>query len=163
MQTDLIAERTGQAGAQQYTFSTVQLRYVYEIDPMDLPKVHDSNMVMNTIWHMFEPFVGHHEEFHVVLMNAQFRILGYYPMSIGGLTGTVVDIRMLLQAVILSNCSCITIAHNHPSGTLKPSEADKKITRQVKEACDIMNIRLLDHVIITPNKSYYSFAEAGLV
>lgn len=163
MQTELFTERASQAGAQQYTFPIVRINYVYEVDPTQLPQVNGSNVVLNTIWHMFEPFVGHHEEFHVVLMNHQCRILGYYQLSIGGLAGTVVDVRQLLQAVILSNCSCITIVHNHPSGSLKPSSADRRITQQIKDACELINVSLLDHIIMSPNKSYYSFRDEGML
>lgn len=164
MKTTISADRAGKARAQQYTFPTVQLRYVYEVDPTELPTIRNSSdAVKQVIWHMFEPFVCHHEEFHVILMNSQNRIVGYYPMSMGGLSNTAVDVRMILQAAILANCSAIIVVHNHPTGALSPSEADRKVTKKIQQACEVMDIRLLDHLIVTPNKSYFSFDEHGLL
>lgn len=98
------------------------------------------------------------EEFKVLLLNRSNKALGIYHMSKGGVSGTVVDIKLLLATALKANASGIIIAHNHPSGNLKPSETDKSLTRKIKEACKYLDILLLDHLIVTRN-SYYSFSD----
>jgi len=83
-------------------------------------------------------------------------------ISKGGISGTVTDVRIVLQAAIKSNASGFIIAHNHPSGNLNPSESDTRITQKIKEAGNVMDIQLLDHLIITPGEDYYSFADNEL-
>ena len=79
-------------------------------------------------------------------------------MSSGGLTGTVVDQKIILKKALLYLASSIILVHNHPSGNLKPSLADKKVTQKIKSACEMLEINLLDHLIIAGN-AYYSFAD----
>lgn len=98
------------------------------------------------------------EEFKVLLLNRNNQVLGIYPLSRGGVSGTVVDAKLLFSVALKCNASSIIIAHNHPSGNLKPSEADIKLTRKLKEAGNYLDIVLLDHIIITRN-GYYSFVD----
>ena len=102
------------------------------------------------------------EEFKVLLLDRASHVLGVYHMSKGGVSGTVVDIKLLLAAAIKSNASGIIIAHNHPSGNLKPSESDIKLTEKIKEACSILDIELLDHLILESHL-YYSFTDEGKI
>ncbi len=102
------------------------------------------------------------EEFKILLLNNSNEVLGIYPMSKGGITGTVVDIRLIFAVVLKCNATGILLAHNHPSGKLKPSEADISITKKIKSAASIMDICLLDHLIITKN-GYYSFIDEGIL
>lgn len=88
---------------------------------------------------------------------------GIYEISSGGITGTLVDLRILFAVVLKSLSTSIILAHNHPSGNLKPSEADKRLTNKIKSASELLDIKLLDHVIIIPNGSYYSFADEGIL
>jgi DNA repair protein RadC len=81
-------------------------------------------------------------------------------MHIGGITGTLVDKRLILKKALVGNCTAIILAHNHPSGANKPSENDRKMTKQIKEACNLLDISLLDHIIVC-NDNYYSFADNG--
>lgn len=89
-------------------------------------------------------------------------MLGIYEVSSGGISGTVVDLRLIFAAALKANAVSLIMIHNHPSGQIKPSEADKQITRKVKEAGRILDIALLDHLIITPD-IYYSFADEGAI
>lgn len=98
------------------------------------------------------------EEFKVLFLNRSNKALGIYHMSKGGVSGTVVDIKLLMATALKANASGIIIAHNHPSGNLKPSETDKSLTRKIKKACRYLDILLLDHIIIT-RKNYYSFSD----
>jgi DNA repair protein RadC len=107
--------------------------------------------------------IEHIEEFKLLLMNRSNSVLGILAVSKGGLSGTVTDIRLIYQGAIKANASGIINCHNHPSGNLNPSESDTKITRKIKEAGTIMDIQLLDHLILTMDGSYYSFADNGLL
>lgn len=100
------------------------------------------------------------EESKVILVNRANNLLGVFPLSKGGMTGTVVDIRIILSVALKCHASGIFLVHNHPSGNLKPSEADRQITRKLKEACTLLDISLIDHLIITKS-GYYSFADEG--
>src|SRR4030043_1784557 len=92
--------------------------------------------------------IEHIEEFKLMLMTRSNKVLGIASISKGGISGTVSDIRIILQYAIKSNASGIIICHNHPSGNLQPSESDIAITRKVKESGSVMDIQLLDHLII---------------
>ena len=98
------------------------------------------------------------EEFKVLLLNRANEVLGIYPLSKGGITGTVVDSRLIFAVALKCNATGIIIAHNHPSGTLKPSEADITLTKSIKKCADFLDITLIDHLIITKN-GFYSFSK----
>ena len=104
----------------------------------------------------------HHEEVYAVFLNRANRVLGIQLVSVGGLNGTVVDNRVILQTALKVNSSSICIAHNHPSGTTRPSQEDMVITKKLAEACKIIGIHLIDHLIMT-EESYTSFADEGLL
>ena len=100
------------------------------------------------------------EYFKVLFLNQSNQVLGYILISEGGITDTTVDVRVILQGALLTNSVAIILAHNHPSGNLKPSRQDMEITKQVKEAARLMRITVLDHLILT-DTGYYSFADEG--
>ena len=103
-----------------------------------------------------------HEEFWVLFLNNSNKVLSKNQISKGGLTATIVDIRLLFkQAIELSSVAMI-VCHNHPSGKLQPSNADKQLTQKIKQAGVTLDIKLLDHLIIT-EKAYFSFADEGLI
>ena len=97
-----------------------------------------------------------------MLLTRSNKVLGLTSVSKGGISGTVTDIRLILQAAIKANASGIIVCHNHPSGNINPSESDTKITQKIREFGNIMDIQLLDHLIITAEE-YYSFADNGLI
>ncbi|MFW5699853.1 MAG: RadC family protein [Bacteroidota bacterium] len=103
-----------------------------------------------------------HEEFWLVLLNRSNTILGQIKISQGGTAGTVIDIKIILKHAIDQRASSIILVHNHPSGNVAPSHADKTITAKLKTAADYMDISVLDHIIVT-EKSYFSFADEGLL
>lgn len=100
------------------------------------------------------------EEFKVLLLNRANDVLGIYNMSMGSVSGTVVDVRLLFAVALKCNASGIVISHNHPSGTLNPSEADKELTKKIKQASEIFDIKMIDHIIIT-HLGYFSFLDNG--
>lgn len=100
------------------------------------------------------------EEFKVLLLNRANEVLGIYPLSKGGITGTVVDSRLIFAVALKCNATGILLCHNHPSGNLKPSDADITLTRSIKKCADFLDITLIDHLIITKN-GFYSFSNEG--
>ena len=102
------------------------------------------------------------EEFWLLLMNQNYRLIKQVRISHGGITETAVDIRIIMREAVLANATILAVGHNHPSGNLKPSKADDELTRNIKQACSIMRIHFLDHVIVTDG-SYFSYHEAGIV
>jgi DNA repair protein RadC len=102
------------------------------------------------------------EEVIMVCLNRANDVVGYYRVSSGGFSGTVLDPRVVMTIALNNASSSIILAHNHPSGNLKPSEGDKAITEKIKNACAFFDMKLLDHLIIT-DESYFSFNEGGLI
>ena len=111
-------------------------------------------------YQIMQPIISelHYEEFWVICLSNSNKVLYKTQLSKGGITGTVVDIRMVFKTALEHNAVSIVLAHNHPSGSLKPSQADKDITKQIKIAGNLLNINLQDHIIVTEN-GYYSFAD----
>jgi DNA repair protein RadC len=103
------------------------------------------------------------EEFVVLLLNKSNRVLGIYKASKGGISGVMVDIRLVMVAALKSLATGIIIAHNHPSGNLVPSIQDVELTARIDKACKLLDIELLDHIIVTSNHSFYSFADEKLM
>ena len=117
-----------------------------------------------TVYRLFHPLMGdlEHEEFWLLMLNRANRVLGKFKVSQGGLSGTVIDTRIILKKALDNLASSIIVCHNHPSGNKQPSDADVKITEKLKKAAEMLEIKLLDHVIIA-DKSYFSFADEGLI
>ena len=107
-----------------------------------------------------EGTICYKEYFKVLFLNQSNQVLGYTLISEGGITDTTVDVRVILQAALLTNSVALVLAHNHPSGNLKPSRQDMEITKQVKNAAQLMRITVLDHLILT-DAGYYSFSDEG--
>ena len=103
------------------------------------------------------------EHFKILLLNNSNIVKGIYEISKGGITGTLVDLRILFAVVLKSLSTAIILLHNHPSGTLKPSEADRQLTQKIIKAGELLDVKVLDHLIITPKKEYYSFADQGIL
>lgn len=102
------------------------------------------------------------EEGWVLLMNQNFKLIKKMCISRGGLTETAIDVRVILKQALMSNATVIALCHNHPSGGLRPSGADDSLTNKVKDACNLMRLFFLDHVIITDG-GYYSYSEEGRI
>lgn len=131
-----------------------------ESEPNEKPKVITSGDVAA----IFKPLLSDlpHEEFWVLLLNRNNLMIDKMMVSQGGLSGTVIDVRIILKIALEKLACSIILCHNHPSGNLVPSEADKAITKKIKEAGKHMDIPVLDHVIIG-NGSFFSFADEGMI
>lgn len=103
-----------------------------------------------------------YEVFMILLLNRRNQLMKAVQISTGGVSGTIVDVRIILKEAIQNLSSGIVLAHNHPSGSLQPSNEDLKITRKLKEGCKLMDILLIDHIIVG-NQRYYSFADNGVL
>ena len=116
------------------------------------------------IYKVMHPVIGtaEVEEGWAIALNQSGKIIGKERVSVGGIAGTVMDVRVILKKMLLLNATQVALGHNHPSGHLSPSNEDKAVTAALKKATDTMNIRLIDHVIIGKN-GYYSFADEGLI
>ena len=116
------------------------------------------------VFDIFQPMLADlsYEEFWAVFLSRANRVIGKMKISQGGVSGTVTDVRLIMKKAVESLSSGIIICHNHPSGNTTPSDADKKITKKIKEAASFFDIQLLDHVIIA-GKNYYSFADNNVL
>ncbi|MGB5417831.1 RadC family protein [Algibacter sp.] len=117
-----------------------------------------------SVFELMQPIIGEleHEEFWIIYVNNSNKVLQKNQLSKGGITGTLVDVRLVLKNALEVGATGLVLAHNHPSGTLKPSEADKQITQKLKSAAQSLDIKVLDHLIIT-EKAYFSFADESLL
>ena len=100
------------------------------------------------------------EEFHILLMNQNYRLIKSVKISQGGITETSADIRIMMREAVLNNATILAACHNHPSGRVTPSREDDGLTQTIQKACQVMRIHFLDHVIVTDG-AYYSYAECG--
>lgn len=103
-----------------------------------------------------------HEVFGVVFLNRANKIINFQIISTGGLTGTVADPRIILKKAIEVEATSMVLSHNHPSGNLKPSRADEELTEKIKHAAAYLDIKVVDHIIVS-EEGYYSFADEGLL
>lgn len=100
------------------------------------------------------------EEFWILLLNQHYRLIKNVKISHGGITETAVDVRIIIREAVMVNCTILAVCHNHPSGNLSPSRQDDELTKSIKNACELMRIHFLDHLIITDGL-YYSYHEQG--
>ena len=140
----------------------IKISYSSKVPSKDRPAVSCSRDA-EKLFRLIYTDIEYRESFYILLLNRANRVLGFKKISEGGITGTITDVRMVLQAALKANaCAFICCCHNHPSGNLKPSEADLKITKKIKEAASIMDIAVLDHLILSKD-SYFSFADENLM
>ncbi|WP_291150393.1 RadC family protein [Flavobacterium sp. UBA7680] len=112
---------------------------------------------------IMQPIIGElsHEEFWVLFLNNSNKVISKSQLSKGGIAGTIVDIRLVFKLALENGATGLILCHNHPSGNLNPSDADKHITKKIKTAGEILDVKILDHLIITETK-YYSFVDEGI-
>ena len=127
---------------------------------LEKPKITSSKDAANVM----QPIIGdlEHEEFWVLFLNNSNKVVAKSQISKGGLTATIVDVRLVFKRALELASVAIIVCHNHPSGKLEPSTADKQLTLKIKEASITLDIKLLDHLIIT-EKAYFSFADEGIL
>lgn len=129
-------------------------------DKVDRTKITSST----SVFEVMQPLLGElpHEEFWILYLNNANTIIKQQQLSKGGITGTLVDVRLTLKTALEVGATALILVHNHPSGTLKPSQADQQITQKLKMASQSLDIKVLDHVIVTEHQ-YFSFADQGIL
>lgn len=129
-------------------------------EALNLHKITSSS----SVFELMQPLIGElpHEEFWIVYLNNANKVLQTSQLSKGGITGTLVDVRLVFKNALQLGAVAVILSHNHPSGTLTPSQADKELTKKLKRAGDNLDIKVLDHLIIT-EKAYFSFADENLL
>ncbi|MGJ1312189.1 JAB domain-containing protein [Sphingobacterium lactis] len=154
------ANSTAQA---MHTVAEVQLVYKTNVKPSMRPKVNSSRLAYQVLLESWdEDRIEFVEQFKVLLVNTANRILGVCEICTGGVAATYVDIKLIMTAALKANATGVILAHNHPSGNLQPSNADKEITKKIVMAGQILEIRILDHIIVT-TEGYFSFQDEGLL
>jgi DNA repair protein RadC len=149
---------------QGYVVSEIKVAYHPARRMSESPKIVCSNDAATILLRHFDQgTIALQEQFLVMYLNRANKIIGVYRASQGGITGTVADPRIILGIALKIAAVSFIMAHNHPSGSLKPSGADEDLTRRLKDGAKLMDIKLLDHLIFESSGSYYSFADEGLI
>ena len=144
-----------------FNVTEVELVYRNKVNPADRPKVTSSSSAYDILmeaWDMNK--IELVEQFSILLLDRCNSCIGISTISQGGISACIVDPKIVFATALKARASSIILAHNHPSGNLKPSEADKTITKSLVAGGHILDLKVLDHLIVTP-RSYYSFADEG--
>lgn len=128
-----------------------------EVSPTAIIDIAHAGMIVSDVFKKSKCQLEYKEYFFIILVNRANKVIGYHKLSEGGLSGTIADIKLAFAIALKSLASAMILAHNHPSGTLLPSQADIDLTNQFAEAGKILNLKILDHIIIT-SEGYFSFA-----
>ena len=141
--------------------SEIKISYIPKFKNKDLPKINSSLTASKLVKQNWDD-IDYYESFAILLLNRANKVLGMRTISTGGISGTVVDPKLIFQAALKANASGIILVHNHPSGNIQASEADKKITNKIISGGKLLDITVLDHLIITSD-NYLSFADENLL
>ncbi|MDB4443261.1 JAB domain-containing protein [Saprospiraceae bacterium] len=140
----------------------IKIAYTSPIDK-DIIKITTSEKAFDVLLQLWDQNILElQEEFKLLLLNRSNNVLGIYNMSKGGVSGTIVDLKIIFATALKCVASSIVLAHNHPSGNISPSSHDIELTKKIKEAGELLDIKVLDHIIVTKN-GYYSFADHGML
>ena len=146
-----------------YRVAEVGLTYRNRVPSKDRKEVLDSRSAYSILREIYsDDTIDYRETFKVLYLNHRNQLLGYYTISEGGITDTMADVRMILQGALLTNATGIILAHNHPSGSTRPSRQDDELTRKIVEASNLMDIKVNDHIILT-NEEFYSYCDEGRI
>ena len=145
----------------------MKLQYVSKRAPIKLQSVRDSsyvNMLAREIYRLDDNDLEYRECMYAIYVNIANRPVGWKCVSVGGVSGTVADPKIIFMGAIACGCSSLIMVHNHPSNRCRPSHTDITLTKRVNDAATLLDMTLLDHVIIGPDStSMYSFADEGLI
>lgn len=148
---------------EQFKVAEVQVSYKPDYNISERPRISSSNQTFQLLkqkWDLGK--INFLEEFKVLLLNRSNRVLGIVEISMGGVSGTYVDPKVVFATALKANCSSIILTHNHPSGSVRPSDADIKLTKRLVECGKLLDIIVWDHIILADN-NYYSFADDGMI
>lgn len=144
------------------TFAEIQINYKPFRSITEQPTVTSSYTAAKLLRQLWSDRIAYKEEFYILILNTGGRVLGFSKIGEGGTSFVAVDVREVVQSILLANGSRVILAHNHPSGTLNASRADITLTEKVEKCLKLFEFQLDDHIILTPD-SYYSFRDEGLL
>ena len=124
-------------------------------------KIDSSKASYDFVKEFYNEDIEIYESAFILMLNRANKTIGWVKISSGGIAGTVMDVKLLARYAISNLVSGVILVHNHPSGNLRPSESDLTITNKIKKALQLIDTQLMDHLIITPEGEYYSFADEG--
>ncbi len=154
-------ERTNASGL--FEVSEIELVYKSRVKASERPHITSSKSAYEILLKAWdEKKIEFLEQFKVLFTSRANKVLGVYEVSSGGITGTVADPRLIFVAALKVNSCSLVLSHNHPSSNLKPSRQDEELTAKIKQAGEFLDIKILDHLIVT-NEAYYSFADEGIL
>jgi DNA repair protein RadC len=144
--------------------SEVEIIYKTTQKASERPTIKRSLHASEIFYKVYDPNkIAHKEFFYAMYLNNANAVLSVMKVSEGSINGTICDPIIILQAAIKLNAQAIILSHNHPSGNLTPSESDKRMTQKIKQGAELFSIRIHDHIILTPENEYFSFADDGLI
>jgi len=143
-----------------FTIPEITVSYKDRVKPSERIRVLNSADTAKILAVAFYNCMQHHEEVNVLYLNKANRVLGISNVAKGGIENVTVDIKIILQTALKASASAIIVSHNHPSGNFAPSQIDLDLTKRIKNGCDVIGIKLIDHMIIT-EEAYYSFSDEG--
>jgi DNA repair protein RadC len=140
----------------------IKVTYMHHVKASERHKISSSSDAVKLLRQVWSSTLEIREEFYILLLNRSNRVLGWYRISQGGLTGTVVDPVLIFAIAVKTLAKGIILAHNHPSGRLEPSDNDRQLTKKLQASAEMLDIQILDHLILT-TESYYSFVDEGIL
>ncbi|HQW96322.1 MAG TPA: JAB domain-containing protein [Saprospiraceae bacterium] len=155
-------KKTVDQNEKSHCLSEIEVTYKTKVKISEMHEImssKDAEKIFRDVW---SEKIEMQEEVMILLMNRKNKVLGWYRISSGGISSTLVDQRIVFSIALKTLASAIIVAHNHPSGNTSPSEADKSLTRVLKECGKLLDINVLDHLILTQD-SFYSFADEGMM
>jgi DNA repair protein RadC len=149
-------------------YESFEFQVTYNRTRTEQRQITSSKAVFDYLKPLYEPFIDWREYAYLICLDRANNIIGHYRVSEGGISGTVMDAKIILGIALKAQASGIILSHNHPSGNLQPSNADLTLTKKIKEACKLLDIALLDHLIMVAapqpqSLTYYSFADEGVL
>lgn len=151
----------------EYKTDLPQFYLVKEKTNFKRVKISSSENAAKYAYNFYKTDIEMFESAFILLLNQANNTIGYVKISQGGITGTVVDVRIIAKYAVESLCASVILFHNHPSGTLSPSGQDKELTKKLKDGLMLLDIKLLDHIILVPCEwqefKYYSFTDENLI
>ena len=148
---------------EKYQVQEIQVSYTGKIPTQQwqIKSSKDAANILQSVWN--QNTIALQESFAVLLLNNSNYVKGIYKLSTGGVSATLVDIRLLFAVALKSVTTALVLAHNHPTGRMDPSNLDKQLTKRIVDAAAYFDIKVLDHIILSPFDEYYSFADSGLL
>ena len=145
-----------------FQVAEIELTYKSKVKASDRPQIITSQNAFDIFLHNWSDQIEIQEEFNILLLNQANRVIGFYNVSKGGRASTIVDAKVIFAAALKGNCVSLVLAHNHPSYSLIPSLQDIELTKKLVAGAKLLDLKILDHLIITP-VDYYSFADEGKI